>query len=104
MGEFCSEKPCKSGMHFNNMYVEAENPIEFLQAQVDARNKEKGSYYVLVFAMSDFHPPIHTFSVPVEDDDEDKDDKEDDDKEDKKKDEKDHDKKDKDKKHDKGDK
>merc|ERR1712066_311551 len=66
----CAAKPCKSGLHFENMYVEAENPIDFLDAQMDVKNKEKGSFYVMMFAMSDFHPPMHTYSVvtTVEDD------------------------------------
>merc|ERR1711978_199446 len=67
--KYCTEKPCKQGRHFTNMYVEAKNPIEFLKSQMDARNKEKGSFYVLMFAMSDFHPPMHTFNIEVSNDD-----------------------------------
>jgi len=62
---YCSKEPCKTGLHFKNMYVEAENPVEFLEAQRDVTNKEKGSYYVLMLAMSDFHPPTHTFKLKV---------------------------------------
>eukprot|EP00411_Alexandrium_monilatum_P079617 CAMPEP_0175615256 /NCGR_PEP_ID=MMETSP0096-20121207/65274_1 /TAXON_ID=311494 /ORGANISM="Alexandrium monilatum, Strain CCMP3105" /LENGTH=261 /DNA_ID=CAMNT_0016920385 /DNA_START=21 /DNA_END=803 /DNA_ORIENTATION=+ len=50
---YCSKDKCESGLHFKDMYVEAENPLEFLQAQMDVRNKEKGSFNVLVFAVSD---------------------------------------------------
>lgn len=67
--KYCTQKPCKQGRHFTNMYVEAKNPIEFLKSQMDARNREKGSFYVLMFAMSDFHPPMHTFNIEVSNDD-----------------------------------
>jgi hypothetical protein len=61
---YCSKKGCKSGLHYENMYVEAVNPVDFLKAQADSRNKEKGSFYVLMFAMSDYHQPMHTFVLP----------------------------------------
>merc|ERR1711956_22120 len=73
--KYCTQKPCKQGRHFTNMYVEAKNPIEFLKSQMDARNKEKGSFYVLMFAMSDFHPPMHTFNIEVSNDDDEGDEK-----------------------------
>merc|ERR1712008_74917 len=73
--KYCTQKPCKQGRHFTNMYVEAKNPIEFLKSQMDARNKEKGSFYVLMFTMSDFHPPMHTFNIEVSNDDDEGDEK-----------------------------
>merc|ERR1712190_632399 len=51
---YCAQKPCKSGMHFKDMYVEAENPIEFFEAEM--KMKDKGGFYVVMFAMSDFDP------------------------------------------------
>merc|ERR1712129_421241 len=57
---------CKGvGYHFDNMYVEAENPLEFLKEQRREENKEKGSFNVVVFAITDFHPPTHTFSIKI---------------------------------------
>merc|ERR1712113_689568 len=39
--------------------------LEFLKEQRREENKEKGSFNVVVFAITDFHPPTHTFSIKI---------------------------------------
>jgi len=43
---------CSKGLCIQNMYLEAVNPLEFLQTQHDAKDSEKGSFYAVMFAMS----------------------------------------------------
>jgi hypothetical protein len=52
----CSEAPCKEGLHFNDVYVEAENPADFLVDQTVAADASHGGYYVTMFAMTDSKP------------------------------------------------
>merc|ERR1712217_208587 len=59
----CSKEKCKSGLHLTDIYVEAENPLDFLKAQQDVRNKEKGGFNVVVFALSEKHAQVHSFTV-----------------------------------------
>merc|ERR1712060_359042 len=63
----CEQKPCKSGMHFKDMYVEAENPIEFFEAEMTM--KDKGGFYVVMFAMSDYDASVLRHEADEEDTD-----------------------------------
>jgi len=66
----CSKDKCRSGWHFKNMYVEAENPLDFIGV-AGKDTTEKGHFGVVIFAMSDYHAPVHTFSIPAAEDEED---------------------------------
>jgi hypothetical protein len=46
----CAEDGCKSGLSFQGMYVEANNPNDFV---VQNAGKELADFYTLIFAMSD---------------------------------------------------
>jgi hypothetical protein len=58
---YCQRKGCKSGMHFKNMYVEADNPIEFYQAETDLKSQGRyGGFYAVLLAMSESQGVSHS--------------------------------------------
>jgi hypothetical protein len=57
---YCEGKGCKSGMHFKDMYVEADNPNEFYEAETDLKRQGKyGGFYAVMLALSDSEGVSH---------------------------------------------
>ncbi|CAK0880320.1 unnamed protein product [Prorocentrum cordatum] len=46
----CNDQGCKTGLSFDGMYAEADNPNDFV---VESGDKEMADFYTIVFAMSD---------------------------------------------------
>merc|ERR1712048_91206 len=52
----CFVQPCRHGMHFDDLYVEADNPLDFITYQDASNETYHGAYYVVMLAMSDKKP------------------------------------------------
>merc|ERR1712048_416242 len=54
----CFIKPCRHGMHFDDLYVEAENPLDFITYEETSNDTDvlHGAFYVVMLAMSNKEP------------------------------------------------
>merc|ERR1712048_1173185 len=54
----CFIEPCRHGMHFDGLYVEAENPMDFITYEETSNDTDvlHGAFYVVMLAMSDKSP------------------------------------------------
>merc|ERR1712048_255861 len=56
--QYCSMKPCMRGLHFGDIYVEADSTLDFMTGtEVHHEPSHHGAYYVVIFAVSD-KPPL----------------------------------------------